>query len=410
MTIQPGTVIKGAGPEQDPLGTNYPGALIVERRGKLIANGTAAQPIVFTSAKSAGQRFPGDLGGVVLIGKSLTNRPGATTYFGGIRGTAETYNEPEDNSGSLQYVRIEYAGTGQRGVGNNQLAGLTLIGVGTGTVIDNVQVTQSSNDAFSWYGGGVNAKYLVAHRTTDDNWTANWGYTGSVQFGIGLRDVTITDPSGSNGIESQNFDPGENADGSVLTRQNGLPQTNPTFANISDFAFSTTPTAITAASAALGYVQSGVYLRRNTALSLYNSVFAGYPEGIRFEGTATGIGTSLTTAAGLIDLRGNAFANVLTPAPGGGAVTGAQANTYLTTASRNNQVVGTGEFTLLLLNGANFTVQAPNFVPQAASTLLTGAVTGGKLAGTFFAPTTYRGAFGTTDWTNYNPQNTNYDR
>lgn len=412
MTIAPGTVIKGGGPELDPLGKNAAGTLIVERRGKLVANGTAALPIVFTSNKAVGQRKPGDWGGIVLIGKSPTNRPGTLTYFGGVRGTVETYNEPEDNSGSLQYVRIEYAGTGQPLVADSKLAGLTLIGVGTGTVISNVQVTQSSADAFSWYGGTVNAKYLVANRTTRANWATNWGYIGRVQFGVALRDATVADPAGSNGIDSQNYDPGENANGTPLTKLSGLPQTAPIFANISDFAFNTAPTAITAASPGLGYYQSGVYLRRNTGFSLYNSLIYGYPEGLRLEGTTTGLAASL--ANGAIDLRGNVFANTLTSAAGSGTITSGTANTFLTTPAFANQFVGTGDLGTLALNGANFNASAPNFVPQTGSTLLAGAVASTKLTGGFFVTTTYRGAFGTdnwtTGWTNFNPQNTDYDR
>lgn len=407
MTIQPGTVIKGGAAGLDPLNPNDLGTLVVERLGKLIANGTATQPIIFTSNKPAGQRFPGDWGGVVLIGKSPTNRPGATTYFGGIRGTAETYNEPEDNSGSLQYVRIEYAGTGQRGTPTGRLAGLTLIGVGTGTVIDHVQVTQSSGDAYSWYGGSVRAKYLVANRTTDDDWSTDWGYTGLVQFGVALRDATVSDVSGSNGFEAQNYG-GENI---PPTNQNGLPRTAPVFANISNFGTSAPPVATTAIT---GFYQSGIYLRGNTAISIYNSLIYGYPEGVRFDGTLTGIDASTTNVSGMIDLRGNAFANTLTPVVGGGTVTDAAANTYLTTATRSNQIVGSGDIGALMLNGANFNASAPNFLPQTGSTLLGGAVTGGKLTNTFFTQTTYRGAFGTDNWiagwTNFNPQNTDYDR
>lgn len=414
MTIPAGTVIKGASADLDPAAQNNAGTLIVERLGKLIANGTATDPIVFTSNKAAGQRFPGDWGGIVLIGKAPTNRPGATlysAYFGTLRGTAETYNEPEDNSGSLQYVRIEYAGTSQRGTTTGRIAGLTMIGVGTGTTINHVQVTQSSGDAFGWYGGGVPAKYLVANRTTDDDWSTDWGYTGQVQFGVALRDPAVSDPSGSNGFESQNYNPGENADGSALTRLNGLPQTAPVFANISNFGTSTTPVATTAIT---GFYRAGAYIYNNTGISIYNSLIYGYPEGVRLEGTLTGVGASLTSTSGIIDLRGNVIANTLLPVVGGRAVTDAAANTYLTTATRQNQIVGSGDIAALMLNAANFSATAPNFLPQTGSTLLGGAVTGGKLAGTFFTQTTYRGAFGTdnwiTGWTNFNTQNTDYDR
>lgn len=403
LTIEPGTVIKGAGADQDPNGKNMAGTLIVERRGKLIAKGTAAQPIIFTSAKEAGQRNSGDWGGVVLVGKAAINRPGATTFAGGVRGTVETYSEFDDNSGTLQYVRIEFAGTSQPLVPDNKLNGLTLLGVGYGTTIDHVQVSYSSNDAVGWFGGTVNAKNLVAFRSFDDDWSSDWGYIGKVQFGVALRDPAVGNAGESNGFESQNFDPGENTDG-PLTKQNGLPQTAPTFANISNFAFSGTPTT--------GLYQAGLYLRRNTAISIYNSLIYGYPEGLHLDGTATGTLANLTS--GTLDLKGIVLANVLTPIVGTGEITTAQATTYFSTAGRSNQLIQTSDLASLLLNGTNFSLTAPNFLPQTGSPLLTGAVTGGKLADSFFTSVTYRGAFGTdnwtTGWTNFNPQNTDYNR
>ncbi|GAB4033603.1 hypothetical protein GCM10028774_17200 [Spirosoma jeollabukense] len=403
LTIQPGTVIKGAGPDRDPNGKNQSGTLIVERRGKLIAQGTATQPIVFTSAKAAGQRGYGDWGGIVLVGKAALNRPGETLLAGGVRGTVETYNEFDDNSGILQYVRIEFAGTSQPTIANDRLNGLTLYGVGYGTTIDHVQVSYSSGDAFGWFGGTVNAKNLVAYRSFDDNWSSDWGYSGKVQFGVALRDPAVGSPAGSNGFESQNFDPGENT-GAPLTRQNGLPQTAPIFANISDFAFNSTPTT--------GLYQSGIFLRRNTATSIYNSVIYGYPEGVRLDGTATGTLANITSNA--LDLKGVLLANVLTPVVGGGAITNAQATTYFTTTAQSNQVIQSSDLASLLLNGSTFNLSAPNFLPQSGSPLLTGAVSGGKLADSFFTAVPYRGAFGTDNWlsgwTSFTPQTTDYDR
>lgn len=407
LTIEPGTIIKGTGPEQDPDGKGFAGTLVIERRGKLIANGTATQPIVFTSSKPANQRNYGDWGGIFLSGKAQLNRPGTTPMPGGVRGTTELYHEFNDNSGSLQYVRIEFAGATQP-VANGKLDGLTMHGMGWNTNINHVQVSYSGNDAFKWYGGVINTKYLFAYRSRDDDFSVDQGYTGRVQFGVGLRDTDVADLTKSNGIESQNFDPGENV-GAALSDWNGLPQTAPIFTNISLYGFSGTPSTATKGA---GVYQAGVYLSRNTGFNLYNSVIVGYPEGIRLEGTTTGTLANINT--GSIDLQNIIIANTLTPVVGGGDITTDQATAFVTTPSRTNQVIPSSSLASLLLNTSNFSLTAPNFVPQAGSPLLRGAIGGGKLANENITPVTYKGAFGTDNWlqgwTNFDPQNTNYDR
>jgi hypothetical protein len=413
LTIQPGTVIRGAGPERDPEGLSRAGTLIVERVGKLIADGTASEPIVFTSSKAAGQRNYGDWGGIILIGKSLINRPGSTPYLGGIRGTTETYNEPEDNSGTLRYVRIEFAGVSVANSTNGQISGLTMYGVGNSTLIDNVQVSYSRNHSFGWYGGSVNTKHLVALRGSTNDFNTDWGYYGKVQFGVGLRDPEVAGPTGvvANGIYSQNFDPGENAVGVPLTNQNGAPKTAPVFTNMSIFATSGTPNT-TVTSRGGGSFQAGLHLTRNTAISVYNSLFYGFPEGLRLEGTE--IGTLANVNGGTLDLKGITLANSLTSIVGGGAVTTDIATAYFNNTTRSNQVVASSASASLLLNSATFNLTAPAFLLQSGSPLLSGAVTGGKIADSFFTQTTYRGAFGAENWlqgwTNFDPQNANYDR
>ncbi len=411
LTVEAGTVIRGAGPERDPEGRNQPGTLIIERRGKLIATGTAAQPIVFTSAKPAGQRNYGDWGGIIFIGKSPINRSGSLA-LAGTRSTIETYDEPFDNSGTLQYVRVEFAGATLPALPTTTtLNGLTLYGVGSGTIIDHVQVSYSGGDAFAWFGGTANAKYLVAHRTQDADWNSDQGYTGKVQFGVALRDPDVADPSTSNSIESQNFDgTGENAGGVALTKQNGFPQTAPIFANLSSFAFGGTPNANKTARG--GAYQAAMYLRGNTAISVYNSVFVGYPEGLRLEGTTTG--TLANATANRLDLRGVTLANTLTPLVGAGDITNDQATAYFLATGRSNQLVTSAQLASLLLDATTFNLTRPTFVPLAGSPLLSSGVTTGKVADLFFTPTTYRGAFSTDNWlqgwTNFDPQTTDYDR
>ncbi|QMW04018.1 IPT/TIG domain-containing protein [Spirosoma foliorum] len=407
LTIEAGTVIRGAGPERDPTGTNHAGALIVERRGKVIAQGTASQPIVFTSAKAVGQRNYGDWGGVVLIGKAPINQLGTTPVPNGVRGTVETYGEPLDNSGTLQYVRIEYAGATQPTTPVTRLSGLSLLGVGSGTTIDHVQISYSGGDGFSWFGGSVNLKNLFAYRSFDDDWSVDWGYVGNVQFGVALRDPDVADQSGSNGFEVENYSPTETTDVTAVTLVNGLTQAAPVFANMSNFAFNTTPTTTNTAKGTGAY-QSGIYLRRNSAISIYNSVVYGYPVGVTLNGSGTGL------TSGTIDLKGVVLANVLTPIAGTGSISTDQASAYFTAAERSNQIVQASNLASLLINGANFTLTAPNFLPQALSPLLGSGTSGGKLINSFFTQVAYRGAFGSDNWisgwTNVDPQNKDYDR
>ncbi|MBI5913796.1 MAG: cell shape-determining protein MreB, partial [Bacteroidetes bacterium] len=129
LTIEPGTVIRGEA-----------AALIVQRGAKLMAEGTPTQPIVFTSNKPAGQRAPGDWGGIVLLGKAPINVPaGEATVEGGCSEALYGGTDAADNSGTLRYVRIEFAGIPFQP--NNELNSLTLGGVGSGTTIEHVQTS-----------------------------------------------------------------------------------------------------------------------------------------------------------------------------------------------------------------------------------------------------------------------------
>ena len=192
LTIEPGTVIKGDKATK--------AALIVERGGKLIAQGTADAPIVFTSAQAPGQRRPGDWGGVIICGKAKNNQK-EMQIEGGPR-TKHGGNDDADNSGVLSFVRIEFAGYPFKA--DQEINGLTLGSVGSGTKIDHVQVSYSNDDSFEWFGGAVNCKYLVAYKGWDDDFDTDNGFSGKVQFGLSVRDPKIADQSQSNGFESDN--------------------------------------------------------------------------------------------------------------------------------------------------------------------------------------------------------------
>lgn len=413
LTIEAGTIIRGFNASQDPENANHPGTLIITRGARIEAKGTATAPIVFTSSQAVGSRKYGDWGGVVLIGRAPVNRGSAVFFEGGIEGTFDSnLTVSADNSGTLQYVRIEFPGVALSTAANSEINGLTCYQVGSGTTIDHVQVSYSGDDAFEWFGGTVNAKYLVAHRTLDDDFDTDYGYTGKAQFGVALRDPNAADISGVEAFESDNFDPG-------VPQPAGLPQTAPIFANFSAFAFNPgLPSIAVTPGGNGGAYRAAMHLRRNTRISIYNSVFTGFPEGLRLEGTTAG--TLANVNDGSLELQGIVFGNSEIPGSttvvrGIGDITTAAAQAYFNTASRKNQIIGT-DIASLLLNAQNFNLTAPNFLPQSGSPLLdaTKAATGGKIADSFFTAAPYRGAFNTENWlagwTNFDPQNTNYDR
>jgi hypothetical protein len=259
LTIQPGTIIRGD--------LNTEGTLIVERGGMLIAEGTPTQPIVFTSNQGIGNRDYGDWGGVIICGRANNNQGEDVliegleepVYYGG--------SDDNDNSGILKYVRIEFCGIAL--TPNNEINGLTMGSVGRGTTLDYVQVSYSGDDAFEWFGGTVNAKHLIAHRSWDDDFDTDFGYTGKVQFGVILRDPAIADVSGSNGFESSN-----DGTGSSLP-----PLTKPVFCNISMFGPKVTPSTTINSNH-----KRALHINKNSRCSVFNSLFSGCQTGLYIDG------------------------------------------------------------------------------------------------------------------------------
>lgn len=186
LTIEAGTVIKG----ESGTGTNA-SALIVARGGKLMANGTAAEPIIFTSliddTNDASDVLPsvqGLWGGLILLGKATINDPAGNSAIEGIP-TSETRGlygglDDADNSGSLRYLSIRHGGSD---IGDgNEINGLTLGGVGSGTILENIEVYGNKDDGFEFFGGAANAKYLVAAHCGDDAFDWDQGYHGKLQY------------------------------------------------------------------------------------------------------------------------------------------------------------------------------------------------------------------------------------
>jgi hypothetical protein len=251
LIIQPGTTIKSDISEK--------GALCIERGAQIIAEGTAAKPIIFTSGRPEGEKTPGDWGGIVILGRAKTNRTSEPTIEGGI-GRAYGGTNDLDNSGILKYVRIEYAGIAA--MPNSEINALTLGGVGSGTIIENVQTIYANDDAFEFFGGTVNAKNLYAFATADDDFDFDFGYTGTITNGVAKRDPQFVDNGDAgNGIECDNDGTGSSAQ----------PFTHPKLFNMILIG----PNVSTA----LSNHNLGLRFRRGTQFTMKNSVIWGWMKG-----------------------------------------------------------------------------------------------------------------------------------
>ena len=268
LTILPGTIIRGDKLTQ--------GTLIVTRGAKINANGTASNPVVFTSNEAAGTRLPGDWGGLVLLGLAKNNQPGGVANIEGIVPTTDTQfggNFDNDNSGSLTYVRIEFAGIALEP--NKEINGLTCGSVGSATVIDYVQVTSSGDDSFEWFGGTVNCKHLIAYRGLDDDFDTDYGYRGKIQFGLSIRDKDLSDaPGDSNCFESDNDAAGSTAQ----------PKTRPIFSNMTIVGPKGNGTIVLPVGEKF---EKAFRLRRNTSTSCLNSLVTGWEKGLSIESSTT---------------------------------------------------------------------------------------------------------------------------
>lgn len=292
LTIEPGTVIKGSFSGSDVA------ALIITRGSKIMAEGTATEPIIFTSAAPNPQS--GDWGGIVICGKANINTAFAGTGGGqgiyevegginnansdGLAGGGTTPDD-NDNSGKLSYVRIEYAGYAFQP--DKEINSLTMAAVGRGTTIDHIQVIYAKDDAYEWFGGTVNCKYLIAYKTQDDDFDTDNGYSGKVQFGLIIRDSMLADISNSEAFESDNNSTGTTA----------APKTSAIFSNVTAIG----PKA-TLNNSGNTLFRGATHIRRNTAISIFNSIIIGWPRGIEIDATL-GASTALNIEDSSLRLR-----------------------------------------------------------------------------------------------------------
>jgi hypothetical protein len=423
LTINAGTRIVG---DTTALGS----ALFVLRGARIVANGTATAPVVFTSQRSAGNRSPGDWGGLVIVGNARANRtgnvivegsngsvvgadPNGTIYTGG---TVDT-----DNSGTLRYVRVEFAGYAT--LTDAELNSFTFAAVGSGTTVEYVQALAGLDDNFEWFGGTVNGKYLVSYESGDDHFDGSEGYRGLNQFLIGMQTTYITPRPGAGAVSTdpQGFEiDGCNGGGCVAPsganaqsagRDEGLYNMN-VFAN---FTMIGTPTGVTVP----GSGGVGAVLRRGTGGYYLNGVLARWPRaGISLRDSTSNNRFQVDS----LIVRNLYFAENGVLASGANFdATGTNFGQESAFAARNsNIVVAAGTVTAASLftslptvsgttNGASF-----DWSPATDSPIATGGLNSftadpriAARVGSFITPTAYRGAAapgGTkwwAGWTNY---------
>jgi hypothetical protein len=329
LTIDPGVVIFGSG------GLDF---LVVNRGSQLIAEGTSNNPIIFTSRQNlegtATDNSIGQFGGIVVLGRAPIQRCNQPNVPGGsigcqsqVEGTTGLYGgaTANDNSGRIRYVQVRYPGfevsTG------NELNGITLAGVGSGTTIDHVQVHNSSDDGIEWFGGTVNARHLVITGADDDSLDTDFGFKGANQFVI----VNQRSTGGDRIIEAD-------------TRGNGnsTPRSYPKFANL---------TAIGRRTA------DAIIMHGGTDYAVLNSVVTGAPICLDIDEQVT-----VQAAGAAADEQGppafrSVFFSCAAPFRDDTDVTGAEIAAIF--GGNNNVANGTSTLQSVFVNGASENAATP---------------------------------------------------
>lgn len=267
LTIAPGTKLVGD--------TTVAGSsLWILRGARIDAQGTVDRPIVFTSARSPGNRAPGDWGGLIIVGNGLINRTVNPIQTEGPGGTSENYaggTDYNDNSGVLKYVRVEFAGYDVSNGQGQELNGVSAYAVGAGTQYDYVQTMAGLDDSFEWFGGAVQFRHLVSYESGDDHFDTTEGFSGRGQFLIGLQTRVINPRPGTGTLSSdpRGFEgDGCEADKAGCTYANA-PYSMPTFVNFT--VIGPGPGVFTPTDG------SGAMIRRGAGGTFVNGIIARWP-------------------------------------------------------------------------------------------------------------------------------------
>jgi hypothetical protein len=356
LTIEPGTKIYGES------ATN--GLLVITRGADIVAEGTASAPILFTSDQPEGSRARGDWGGVAINGRAPINActDGATPCEAEAEGGVGLYggDDPADSSGVLKYVVIEYGGTEISP--DNEVNGLGLSGVGSGTEIDYVQIHRNLDDGIEFWGGTVSVKHLVITAPGDDGIDWDLGWQGKLQFAV----VQQGSDAGNMGMETDNNEENHTAS----------PISSPTVSNLTLIG-----------SPAVAEDNFGVLLRRGSSPAMSNVAVDGFSSGclaIRDQATFDAFAAGQSSLDRVVLACENSFEESPDETE-----TGTEEDVF---------AAGEGNLTTDDLGLVNpFDLAAPDFRPAAGSPLL-GA--GQAPSDPFFESVDYIGAFDeSNDWT-----------
>ena len=378
LTIEPGTVIKGK------VSTGAGAAsLVITRGAKINAAGTAADPIIFTSELdnlngNLGKTDTGLWGGLMIMGNATINsransQPAGTPAQDQIEGLSVTGDEiayatfggtnDDDNSGVLRYISIRHGGAVIGG--DNEINGLTLGGVGRGTIIEYIEVFANKDDCIEFFGGTVNVRNVVLAFGNDDGLDFDQGYRGNVQFVFSIQSDITTD-RGDKGIEWDGAtSPLDATPKALITVANG------TFIGIGGS----------------GGANTAVNIRDNVEAKLYNSVFVNFAKGLDVEND---VGTPIPDIKNNLWFSHTAANNTaagLNARPTGTV----DANAYWSTAANNNTIA---DPQIRAISYAADRLLDPR--PAAGSAALMGTVQ--TLSGTGLTQVAYKGAFSDTNW------------
>ncbi|MFW5659149.1 MAG: hypothetical protein ACOCZ8_04140 [Bacteroidota bacterium] len=291
LKIEPGTVIKG---RPTPTNGSVSSALVVARGGSINAAGTPTEPIIFTSeiddvsdpTDLTGSNLRGQWGGVVILGRATTNT--SANPDNNIEGIEITEarglyggDNDADNSGVFKYVSIRHGGQ-EIGPGN-EINGLTMGAVGSGTEINHVEVIYNTDDGFEWFGGTVNTSHLVAAFCGDDAYDYDQGWRGQNQF---LYAVQGAGSTGDGGEHDGGTDP-----------ETGTPYSTPVFYNVT---YQTVPSLNTRL----------FNIRDNAGGKYFNSVFAGFARSAQIEDLESGEDTWNRYITGDLELISNVWESI----------------------------------------------------------------------------------------------------
>jgi hypothetical protein len=390
LTIEEGTVVKGsAGTGADA------SALVVARGGILIAEGTASAPIIFTFAAdpldgSVPYDTRGQWGGVIILGDaSLNSTPGESQ----IEGIPET--EPRglyggsddlDNSGSLKYISIRHGGT-DIGAGN-EINGLTLGGVGSGTTIEHIEIISNADDGIEFFGGTAQVKWAVVAFVGDDSFDYDEGWRGRGQFWFTVQDT----PDSGSGDRGGEHDGGTNP-------EDGTPYAHPIISNV------------TSMGKGVAEGKRALTFRDNAGGEYHNSIFFNWGKGVDIENLASGEDSYARFQSGELAFMGNCFHNtsgsgtsasaeeLFTIAMGSGWANASDSTAALSASSTlfaasfdlmNNEVANPG-LTYEVAAGSGGSNSGLGIVPTND---VSGVTTP---SGSFFSNATYKGAFDPAD-------------